>query len=703
MNLPACFPSSALTRFLAAAAISVLPPFLPPAAAGDYYPHPLYHVGLPGRPFLTQVSPEGWLNNGVVEFPYLTGTEMSPLTGIAITASPDGRPILRGRKDLDGLRYDLEYFSAPLVEGPRVPPQVDVVRVVIRNIDTRTRVARFWSGIRSADEPGRGYRPEQSFRWTWRFDMRRNVVTRDMGVVAAYPLGYVERFSWAGHVYDGRFALNPRFYKRNSAVAMARYDFLLRPGQDTSLVFLYPAEPGPASYAALLNSQDYATLRGRFDRLWDGILAGFPDLSLGEPALTAFVRGNLVLTILQTTYWEDRTLFAYGDKNVHPSPEALEFASIARVWHRLGLAAWEAQAMQGIRDLESPSLILSTRVEGRAGTAGVVGLLSELAVSSPHPGAGTPGDTLSLRADSLASWTRPGAVERASALECGAGAWALGAYADLLDACGRQAEAARRRQQSRESFEAARGKLLANGPSVVLGPDFEALPWMARTGAIPADILALLKPSTRWSLQEGLVTPSNDTAAPSASLSRVRAMPPGSPEATQALLAVAAHSTLQGGIPTGIDLRTREFHQMMPPNAWLGSRAVEEILGWVARDSGAYLMLGRGLPPPGNGDTLSVGPLSTRFGPLHIRARFGPGTTEWTWTGSSGAAKVRAYPPAGTRLRGGGAFVETDLSAGRLTLAWNGAPTGRNLSGWIRDLEPARARPARAGRGYKRR
>lgn len=673
------------------------------SAARDYYGHPLYHIGLPGRPFLTQVTSEGWVNNGAVEFLYLTGTEMSLLDDIAITPSADGRPLLRGRSEREGLRYDFEYFAAPLIDGPRVPPQVDVVRVVIRNMDKRTKVARFWAGMRAADAEGRCHHPEEYLHWGWLYDFRRNVVAKELGVVAAYPLGYTERFSWPGHVYDGRYGLNPRFYKQGSAHGIARYDFLLRPGQDTSLVFLYPSEPGPPSYAALLNSQDYPTLRRRFDRVWDGIFSRLPDLQMGDSTLTAFVRQEVVLSILQTTFWGDRLIYALNNKNTHPFPELLEYSSLVRAWHRLGMAAWEAGAMEGLRGIERPTLILASRSEGRASTAGVLGLVCERALDSAHPESGVPGDTLALRADSLAAWMQPDQVARSTALECGAGAWALRAYGDLLGITGRGAEAEKRHRQSREAFEAGRRKLLAIGPSVMLRPDIEALPWMAEAQPLPADLLDLLKPGPGWRLQEGLVTAPNDTALVSASLARMQSMAPGSSDATQTLLAVAAHATLQGGLPAGIDLAARDFHDMTPPNAWLGSRVVEEILNRVVEDSGACLFLGRGMPLPERGDTISVGPLATRFGVLHVRAHFGSGRVEWTWTGGTGEAKVRAYAPYGTRLKSGGNFAETNLSAGRITLEWSGSPAGRDLATWIRDLEPRAAKPVPKGSGHRRR
>src|SRR5438105_2270857 len=106
------------------------------AAPQDYYLRPLYQIGIPGRPTVAQVAPEGFLNTGYFEAGFYTGFEMRPIEGIRLTPSPDGLPRVLGRLDREGLRYDFEYFAAPLVLGPAAPPEVDVVRVKITNGDS---------------------------------------------------------------------------------------------------------------------------------------------------------------------------------------------------------------------------------------------------------------------------------------------------------------------------------------------------------------------------------------------------------------------------------------------------------------------------------------------------------------------------------------------------------------------------------------
>src|SRR5207247_9185834 len=105
------------------------------AAPREYYPRPLYQIGIPGRPTVAQVAPEGFLNTGYFEAGFYTGFEMRPIEGIHLEPSPDGLPRVLGRLDREGLRYDFEYFAAPLVLGPAAPPEVDVVRVTITNGD----------------------------------------------------------------------------------------------------------------------------------------------------------------------------------------------------------------------------------------------------------------------------------------------------------------------------------------------------------------------------------------------------------------------------------------------------------------------------------------------------------------------------------------------------------------------------------------
>src|SRR5437870_12171104 len=48
------------------------------AAPREYYPRPLYQIGIPGRPTVAQVAPEGFLNTGYFEAGFYTGFEMRP-------------------------------------------------------------------------------------------------------------------------------------------------------------------------------------------------------------------------------------------------------------------------------------------------------------------------------------------------------------------------------------------------------------------------------------------------------------------------------------------------------------------------------------------------------------------------------------------------------------------------------------------------
>src|SRR5439155_298277 len=311
---------------------------------------------------------------------FYTGFEMRPIEGIHLEPSPDGLPRVLGRLDREGLRYDFEYFAAPLVLGPAAPPEVDVVRVKITNGDSRAKVARLWAGLRGPDAPGRFHLPDLGFHWSWDYEMRRNVVARDFQVVAVYPLGYADQFAWPGSTYRGRFGPKPGETTPENPVALARYDLRLEPGGDTTLAFYYPGEPSPDSYGGRINSLSLDTLEARYRGTWEPLRARLPRLELGDARLADFVTRTVVSTRLQERS-DLGPATPYANKNLRPFVEILDIARIARLWRRLGLTALDDAALQGARTAHGPQLLTVSARDGRAATAALVGLACERALA----------------------------------------------------------------------------------------------------------------------------------------------------------------------------------------------------------------------------------------------------------------------------------------------------------------------------------
>jgi len=677
------------------------------AGAAEYYSRPLYHIGLPGTAWVSQVTAAGGLNNGSAEFSYATGVEMAPVDSVVIAPSPDGRPLLHGTLERDGFGYDFEYFSAPLVLGLARPPQVDVVQVRISNRRSQTRVAHFWAGAAPPDADGGASMVGQRFSYSWHYEFRGNVITREFRVLGAYPTGYNARYAYAGRSYTGMFPSVPRETQPQDPKMLARYELPLAPGGDTTLTFYYPAEPGPDSYAALLNSLRADTLRARFDALWDARLAGLPALQLGEPRLTQFVRGNLVLGLLQVSEAGGRWIF-YANKNARPEAEPLDMARVLRLWHRLGLEGWVRGVLAGLRSIPREGGVMLSPRDGRAATAAWLGLESELALSPPGPpgGNGAPGPggsadaaapwpELAGGADSLAQWLSPAAPAQPTLLEASVGSWALARYAALRSG---RPDGAARQQQASQALQFLEERLKSLPDTALLSPDARALGWLDLAGARPGAPARVLQAGPRWKDREGLVC-TGDSAWIGRSMDRVEALSGGAEAGARDLLAVVAHSTVQGGLPATLNLARRSFDMELPPETVEGARAARDLLDRVACDSAGGLWLGRGLPAAAPGASVVVGPLLMPVGSVRVRAAYAPRRAAWSWTwpAAGAAAQVRVYGPPGARLVAGGgrmapdsSYTEFPAAAGHGEIAWRPGGGSETLPELLDELSAAR-------------
>ncbi|MBI5835901.1 MAG: hypothetical protein HZB25_01530 [Candidatus Eisenbacteria bacterium] len=690
--------------------------FAPPARPADYFTRPVYQVGLPGRPTASQVTAEGYLNNGYAEFTYYTGVEMAPVDGVAISCAPDGRPLLHGRLERDGFRYEFQYFSAPLALGGACPPQVDVVRVRIANLGFEERQAHFWAGMRAPDSPGRWCLVGYHFSFGWHYEFRRNAIIREMQVMGVYPRGSSARYAYPGRSYGGMFGAVASETTPTSPVLLARYELPIAPGRDTTLTFYYPAEPAPDSYAGLLNSMSSDTLRARFDATWDDWLRGLPAMHLGERKLDEFVRGNLALGLLQVR--ADLGLpTILSNKNRRPAPEPLDMVRVLRLWQRLGMGHWTRLGMDGLRAMHREGDVLLSTRDGRAATAGLLGIESELALDPPSAQSGghaspaaspaclPPGDSLAAAlarsADSLAAWCSPGAPRGADLLELATSAWALNRYAGWLACAGRAGEAARRLEQSRVARARLEERLQAL-PDSALARGEPALGWLGLSGGMPTGKLGVLTRERGWRLSEGMACV-GDSAFVGRSLDRVAALPDDSEAGARGLLSVVAHSTVQGGLPATFNIRRRDFDLVIPPEAVEGSRAARELLDRVVSDVEGDLALGRGLPAVAPGESLVVGPLLVSGDRVTVQANYRARAAGWTWrleAGAAGPARVRVFAPPGARVTGGGGTLAPDstyaafpATAGGGAITWRPGPGHRTLAEFLAQAGARAANP----------
>jgi hypothetical protein len=546
----------------------------------------------------------------------------------------------------------------------------------------------------------------------WHYEFRGNVATREDQVVAAYPTGMSARFAWPGRYYVGRHGLEPKEAKSSDPLQLVRYELTLGSGRDTTLSFLYPAEPGPASYAALLNSLSVDTLLARSDAVWAGQFAGVPDLSLGQSRLTSFVRGNLGLTFNQVQEGMGMR-YVMSNKDGNPEVEPLDVVRVVRLWHRLGLDRHVRDGLAGLRALHRDGGVLLSRRDGRAATAGLLGLEAELAANPVGEGAEVPWPTLDLFADSLSRWLSPDAPRPASLIELATGTWALEACAIAADVKGRP-DGATRHGQAR----IARGLLVARlgllPDSVLVSGDAAALGWLDLSGGLPAARLGLLRDAAGWQLREGLVAV-GDSAWIGRSLDRAEALPNGSLDGARALLAVVLHSTVQGGLPATLCVSRRSFDRRVPPEAAEGARAVREWLDRVISDSLDVTWLGRGLPAAAPGESVVVGPLRVRGGLLRVRAVYGERRASWTWAASGVpvAQGLRVCAPPGAKITFSDGAVAPDSSYARFgaevghgEVRWGpggGSPTLATLFAELAGALPTgAARPGRPGTQRRR-
>lgn len=246
---------------------------IPPQPA-SWFNQQTGELGLAGFDDAVTITPTGYLRTGFEELMFFAGPDLEPTNAAGRILADDGRPIIHYALERDGIAYRFTIFAGKVeksaiivarqhakfpfmpgfnIESGIVEPEVDFVRVDIRNTTREPRRAVFASGVRYSDPDPTGTQGSHSkdgeaFNrgWTNNFDDRNFYrFNRDLYI---FPEGYADRSftirkNWSEpnpQYVLGVTRVNP---DPTTPIGIVTYARELNPGETWPLDFKMPVIP----------------------------------------------------------------------------------------------------------------------------------------------------------------------------------------------------------------------------------------------------------------------------------------------------------------------------------------------------------------------------------------------------------------------------------------------------------------------------
>lgn len=259
---------------------------------------------------VTQVTYDGSLYTNNAELGFFYGKSELPLMARQKTFYKGWIPIVEYSWNHDQIRYDIEMF-ATVVDGYDETNTLNLVKVKMTNRAKTSHDAYFTSVMRGKYPDCRegdlvGFSPDN------RYEITNSMVYRDDKLIYTFPKP-VKNEVVDGVDYKTPFTGKEYSIKPETAVALARYQINLKPGQQTSLIFKMPKTPvakTDTKFIEKINQADYTYYREKNVRYWQKTVEGnttyeVPELSIQNAQkasavhlllATRTVNGNIVQT-----------------------------------------------------------------------------------------------------------------------------------------------------------------------------------------------------------------------------------------------------------------------------------------------------------------------------------------------------------------------------------------------------------------------
>jgi len=292
--------SSLLVQAPAPAANPMLDPGVDgPGGEWSYMAKPTTVIGVPYQPAPVQVTFDGAVFTGQAELCLFVGEPPRPILARQRHFADGWMPIVEYEWRTGDLQYRLDLFGMSL-DGEDETNTVQFVRLRARNVGRSTEAAHVAAALRHTGGDHRF--GSSAFSPDWPYEMRGGLALRDDKVVYVFPTG-ARLESVDGAPYRGPFAGRDYHVTPRAEVCLARYERLMRPGQELELCFRMPRVPvdlSDAAFVSKLVSADHDVYRRKTVSFWKELFRGAAEFDIPEARVRDAQRASLVHLLLAT-------------------------------------------------------------------------------------------------------------------------------------------------------------------------------------------------------------------------------------------------------------------------------------------------------------------------------------------------------------------------------------------------------------------
>ena len=217
---------------------------------------------------VTQITYDGSLYTTFAELGFFYGKKNKALLARQKTFYEGWIPVVLYDWTDDGIHYEMEAFASVLLDNEE-RNVLNFVKVRMKNTSSDTREVDFTSVIRGR-YPDNREGAVKGFSTDNIFEIKDGKVFRDNQLLYTFPAG-AKNEAVNGVPYLKSFSANSYNVKEERAVALARYHFGLKKGEEKELIFKMPQVPVDADKITVIQAvdrADYSLYKDRTIAFW---------------------------------------------------------------------------------------------------------------------------------------------------------------------------------------------------------------------------------------------------------------------------------------------------------------------------------------------------------------------------------------------------------------------------------------------------
>lgn len=217
---------------------------------------------------VTQITYDGSLYTTFAELGFFYGKKNKALLARQKTFYEGWIPVVLYDWTDDGIHYEMESFASVLLDNEE-GNVLNFVKVRMKNTSSDTREVDFTSVIRGR-YPDNREGAVKGFSTDNIFEIKDGKVFRDNQLLYTFPAG-AKNEAVNGVPYLKSFSANSYNVKEERAVALARYHFELKKGEEKELIFKMPQVPVDTDKITVIQAvdrADYSLYKDRTIAFW---------------------------------------------------------------------------------------------------------------------------------------------------------------------------------------------------------------------------------------------------------------------------------------------------------------------------------------------------------------------------------------------------------------------------------------------------